>query len=302
RAPEGRAHRRADPGNVRQGLPRRREDRLRHRHRREPARRQRARVPADGRGRHAGGGGTAGGDRARGRGAGRGRPGRDRARQARRHHRHARRPGGRHQRGARGGLRDEGRQGVQVRTGWRGARNMEWTGYAAATLTTLAFGREAVKPIRTRDTRSLSLGMYVVFTIGIGCWFLYGIVLDSWPMIAANAITFVSSSVILGRKPKHGGTAMNTKPHVCAATAANFQSDLLQGSLQAPVLVDFWATGCGPCKTLGPILEKLAAEYNGAFRLAKVDVDVEQQLAGAFQIRSVPTVILVKDGQPVDGF
>jgi len=82
--------------------------------------------------------------------------------------------------------------------------NMEWTGYAAATLTTLAFVPQAVKTIRTRDTRSLSLGMYVVFTIGIGCWFLYGIVLDSWPMIVSNAITFVLSSVILGMKLKHG--------------------------------------------------------------------------------------------------
>ncbi|MFP5373944.1 MAG: thioredoxin, partial [Gammaproteobacteria bacterium] len=76
----------------------------------------------------------------------------------------------------------------------------------------------------------------------------------------------------------------------------------LQASLQTPVLVDFWAAWCGPCKTLGPILEKLAAEYNGAFRLAKVDVDAEQQLAGAFQVRSIPTVFLVKDGQLVDGF
>ena len=57
--------------------------------------------------------------------------------------------------------------------------SMEWTGYAAATLTTLAFVPQAVKTIRTRDTRSLSLGMYLVFTIGIGCWFAYGIVLDS---------------------------------------------------------------------------------------------------------------------------
>ena len=82
--------------------------------------------------------------------------------------------------------------------------SMEWTGYAAATLTTLAFVPQAVKTIRTRDTRSLSLGMYLVFTIGIGCWFAYGIVLDSWPMIVSNAITFVLSSVILGMKLKHG--------------------------------------------------------------------------------------------------
>jgi putative thioredoxin len=68
------------------------------------------------------------------------------------------------------------------------------------------------------------------------------------------------------------------------------------------VLVDFWATWCGPCKTLGPVLEKLAAEFNGGFVLAKVDVDKEQQLAGYFQIKSVPTVMLVKDGQIVDGF
>lgn len=92
------------------------------------------------------------------------------------------------------------------------------------------------------------------------------------------------------------------KPHVIDTTVATFQDDVLQASLQVPVLVDFWATWCGPCKSLGPILEKLAAEYNGAFVLAKVDVDAEQQLAAYFQIRSVPTVVLMKDGQPVDGF
>lgn len=90
--------------------------------------------------------------------------------------------------------------------------------------------------------------------------------------------------------------------HVFDATAANFEADVIRASLDTPVLVDFWATWCGPCKTLGPILEKLAGEYHGAFRLAKVDVDKEQQLAAAFQIRSVPTVMLVKDGQLVDGF
>ncbi len=91
-------------------------------------------------------------------------------------------------------------------------------------------------------------------------------------------------------------------PHVFNATAATFETDVLQASMQTPVLVDFWATWCGPCKTLTPVLEKLAADYNGAFTLAKVDVDQEQELASAFQVRSVPTVMLVKDGQLVDGF
>lgn len=95
---------------------------------------------------------------------------------------------------------------------------------------------------------------------------------------------------------------MSPSPHVFNATTDTFETEVLQKSMTTPVLVDFWATWCGPCKTLGPILEKLAGEYNGAFELAKVDVDAEQQIAAAFQIRSVPTVFLIRDGQIVDGF
>jgi len=82
--------------------------------------------------------------------------------------------------------------------------NHEWIGYLAATLTTLAFVPQAAKTIRSRDTSGISLGMYVVFIIGIVCWFGYGLVLGSWPMILANAVTFVLAAVILGLKLRHG--------------------------------------------------------------------------------------------------
>jgi len=81
---------------------------------------------------------------------------------------------------------------------------LEWTGYIAAVLTTVAFVPQAVKTIRTRDTRSISLGMYVVFTIGIGFWLAYGIALGSMPMILANIVTFALSATILGLKLRHG--------------------------------------------------------------------------------------------------
>jgi len=95
---------------------------------------------------------------------------------------------------------------------------------------------------------------------------------------------------------------MTASPNVFDATEQNFEIDVLQASLTTPVLVDFWAEWCGPCKTLGPILEKVVDDYSGTLRLAKVDADTQMQLAAAFGIRSLPTVVLVKDGQMIDGF
>lgn len=91
-------------------------------------------------------------------------------------------------------------------------------------------------------------------------------------------------------------------PRVFDVSAATFERDVLEKSRETAVLVDFWATWCAPCKALGPILEKLVDAYGGAVLLAKVDVDREQALAQHFQIRSVPTVMLVKEGRIVGGF
>ncbi|MCW5221921.1 thioredoxin [Verminephrobacter aporrectodeae subsp. tuberculatae] len=85
-------------------------------------------------------------------------------------------------------------------------------------------------------------------------------------------------------------------------TAKNFEAEVLAASMDTPVLADFWAPWCGPCKSLGPVLEKLETEYAGRFKLVKIDSDQEQQLAGMFGIRSIPTCVLLMNGQPVDGF
>ena len=77
---------------------------------------------------------------------------------------------------------------------------MEWTGYVAATLTTVAFIPQALKTLKTRNTRGISLGMYVVFTVGVGFWLMYGIYLHSLPMIVSNVITFGLAAAILAMK------------------------------------------------------------------------------------------------------
>jgi len=82
--------------------------------------------------------------------------------------------------------------------------SMEWTGYVAATLTTVAFLPQTIKTLRTKDTRGISLRMYVVFTAGVAMWLWYGFVLQSWPMILANAVTLALSTSILVMKLRWG--------------------------------------------------------------------------------------------------
>lgn len=99
-----------------------------------------------------------------------------------------------------------------------------------------------------------------------------------------------------------GGAAAKGGSAIKDSDLQNFAQDVIQASMERPVLVDFWATWCGPCKTLTPLLEKVVTAAGGAVRLVKIDIDKNQALAQQLRIQSVPTVYAFFQGQPVDGF
>ena len=94
----------------------------------------------------------------------------------------------------------------------------------------------------------------------------------------------------------------SASPHIKDSGLATFAADVLEASREVPVIVDFWAPWCGPCKQLGPMLEKAVTEADGAVRMVKVNIDENPEIAQQLRIQSIPTVFAFKDGQPVDGF
>lgn len=99
-----------------------------------------------------------------------------------------------------------------------------------------------------------------------------------------------------------GQQAEGANPYIKHASLETFAADVLEASREVPVIVDFWAPWCGPCKQLGPALEKAVNEAKGAVRLVKVNIDENQEIARQLRIQSIPTVFAFKNGQPVDGF
>src|SRR6187200_2127049 len=99
-----------------------------------------------------------------------------------------------------------------------------------------------------------------------------------------------------------GDTTMMPDAAVTEATTQSFVKDVIEASKQVPVLVDFWAPWCGPCKQLTPIIEKVVRAQNGKVRMVKINVDENQTIASQLRVQSLPTVYAFRDGRPLDGF
>ena len=106
----------------------------------------------------------------------------------------------------------------------------------------------------------------------------------------------------MASEPLIGGAAAAGAPVVKNVGTADFMAEVIDASFDQPVIVDFWAPWCGPCKQLGPILEKVVKAANGAVRMVKLNIDDNPEIAQQMRIQSIPAVYAFKDGRPVDGF
>ena len=108
--------------------------------------------------------------------------------------------------------------------------------------------------------------------------------------------------MLIGQSGDGGTAEQNASDLIKNTDTAGFSADVIEASKQSPVIVDFWAPWCGPCKQLTPLLERLTNQYAGKVKLVKVNVDENQELAAQFRVQSIPAVYGFKDGKPVDGF